>query len=217
LAAAKCPAIIKLCAVRVSLLDDDGTPEGTYYVSDKTVSLGFTPVLSTGQEREVRNGCDCVVATDKAPDVLLRFTFEIAQGVLEPGLLAMLLGQTPILDPDTPASVIGINMICDELCGKPYVALEAWAQAYDVDHPDPDFPWLHLRWPSTQWQLAPNTLSADFLSPALTGFSRGNSNFGDPFDDLPLDGTTPIAADCFAMWLQAEDPPTGVCGVQDIS
>ncbi len=215
MASAKCPAIIKLCAVRVTLLDDDGTPTEDYYVSDKTISLGFTPVVSEGQDREVRSGCDCIVAADKAPDILKRFTFEIAQGTLEPGLLAMILGQTPITDVD--GNTIGVNWNADQLtCAgtASHVALEGWSQAFDVDHPDADYPWLHLLWPDTQWQLAANTLSADFAQFALSGFSRGNTNFGDPYEDFPTDGTGLLQSEFFSMWLTAETPPSAVCGVQ---
>jgi hypothetical protein len=215
----KCPAIIKLCAVRVTLLDSTGAPvdaADNSYVSDKTVTLGFTPVVSEGQDREVRNGCDCIVASDKAPDLLKRFTFEIAQGVLEPALLAMLLGQTLITNDED--EVIGINWLTPATCvtSTTNVALEGWAQAYDSDHQDADLPWLHLLWPSTTWQLAPNTLSADFLQPALTGFSRGNTEFGDPYDDFPADGTGLLSSDFFSMWLTAEDPPTAECGAQSL-
>lgn len=220
MAAPKCLAIIKLCRVRVSLLNEDGSPEGSYYVTDKTVTLGFTPEVITGADTQVLNGCGCLVATNKDPDLLKRFTFEMSDGVLEPGMLAMLLGQAPILDPVTPANVIGVNWTLDQLtCAgtASHVALEGWSQAYDVDHPDADYPWFHLRWPSTQWQLAANTLGADFLQPALTGFSRGNTEFGDPFNDLPNDGTLPIDSSFFSMWLEAADPPDAECLVQQIA
>lgn len=219
MAAAKCLSIIKLCAVRATLLNADGTPSSTYYVTDKTVALGFTPDISTGQDREVRSGCDCIVAASKAPDILRRFTFQLDQGVLEPGLIAMLLGQQPILDPAAASNVIGVNWLVDQFaCGSPQsVALEGWSSAEDLDHPDADFPWLHWRWPSTTWQIGPATLNADYFQPQLTGFSQGNTEFGDPFTDLPLDGTTVIDSSFFSLWLQAEDPPTAHCGTQTIA
>lgn len=214
MAAAKCPLIIKFCAVRVTVLEDDGTPTEDYYVSDKTVTLTYTPVISEGQDREVRNGCDCIIGSDKAPDILKRFTFEVAQGVFEPGLRAMMLGQTPITDGD--GNTIGINYHSNTLTcgGAPYVSIEGWSQAYDVDHPDADYPWSRVIWPSTQWQIAPTTLSADFAQFPMTGFSRGNDNYGDPYNDFPDDGTGLLTCDFFAEFLQAEDPPTAVCGLQ---
>ncbi len=216
MAAPKCPAIIKLCAVRATLLNDDGTPTSTYYVSDKTVTLGFTPVISTGQDREVRSGCDCIVAAKKAPDILKRFDFTLDQGVLEPAFIAMLLGQQPILDPVTASSVIGVNWLTDAFsCGSPdIIALEGWSSAEDLDHPDPDYPWLHWLWPATTWQFGPQTLGADYFQPNLTGFSQGNTEFGDPYEDQPLDGTLIIDSSFFAFWLQSEDPPTAMCGTQ---
>ena len=218
MAAAKCLTSLKLCRVRVTLLDEIGAPDSDYYVSDQTISLGFTPVISEGADNELRNGCGQVIASHKFPDVLKRFTFALTEGAVEPGLLAMLLGQSPILDPANADAVIGVDWNVPACGQEPvYVALEGWSSAEDCDHPDPDFPWWHFRWTSTTWQLGDNTLSADYLTPALTGFNRGNSEFGDPYSDLPYDGTLPITADFFSMWLQAEDPPTASCGVQQIT
>src|SRR5580765_1755262 len=102
MAAPKCLAVLKLCAVRVTPLNDDGTMNdaGDYYVTNKTVTLGFTPDISTGSDREIRNGCDCIIAASKAQDILKRFTFQLDRGVLEPGLEAALLAQEAILDAD---------------------------------------------------------------------------------------------------------------------
>lgn len=216
MAAPLCLGSIGFCALRVTALDDTGAPDTDYYITDKSISLGLTTVISEGQDREVRNGCDCPIAFDKAEDVLKRFTFELAEGVVEPALLALLLGQDPILDPDTPTSVIGVNFRSDQLCGKPFVALEAWSKTSDLDHPNPTFPYWHWRWPATQWQLGANTLNADFLQPALTGFSRGNTEFGDPYNDLPADGTLVIDSDFFSFWM-ADDFPTAACGLQTLT
>jgi hypothetical protein len=219
MAAAKCLAALRFCTVRVTPLNDDGTPNdaGEYYVSDKTVTLGFTPDISAGADREIRNGCDCIIAASKAQDILKRFTFQLDRGVLEPALEAMLLAQESILDPVDAANVIGVNFSSDlAACVQGTVALEGWAQAEDLDHPDPDFPWWHFRWPWTQWQLGPGTLGADYFQPQVTGFNRANPVFGDPYLDLPASGTGVIANDFFGYWLQAEDPPSATCGIQTL-
>ncbi len=220
MAAPKCLAIIKLCAVRVTPLNTDGTVNdaGEYYVTDKTVQLGFTPDISTGQDREIRNGCDCIIAASKAQDILKRFTFTLDRGNLEPALEAMLLSQEAILDPDDADNVIGVNFSGDlGACDQGAVMLEGWAQADDLDHPDADFPWLHFRWPWTQWQIGPGTLSADYFQPQVTGFNRANTEVGDPYTDLPASGTGVITNDFFGYWLQSEDPPTAGCGVQTLT
>jgi hypothetical protein len=114
--AAICPTIVNLCAVRATLLDDDGSVLGTtdnVYVDDKPVSLQFTPEVETGDERTQKSGCGCVIATQKDPDVLKRFTLEFVDGTLSPGLAAFLLGQDLILgDGGDP---IGVNFTVD--CG----------------------------------------------------------------------------------------------------
>ena len=220
MAAAKCLAALKFCTVRVTPLNADGTPNdaGDYYVTDKTVTLGFTPELSTGADREIRNGCDCIIAASKAQDILKRFTFAFDRGVLEPALEAMLLAQTPIYDPAAAANVIGVDFSSDlAACTQTAVALEGWASAEDIDHPDADYPYWHFRWPWTLWQLGPGTLGADYFQPQVTGFNRANDQFGDPYTDLPADGTGLIAADFFSYWLEAEDPPAAACGIQTLA
>lgn len=220
MAAERCLIPIKLCAVRVTALNEVGGPTDEYWVSDQIITLGFTPVNSEGQDREVRNGCDCIIAADKADDIFKRFTLEISKGALEPGMEAAMLGQDPILDPATPTAVIGINYPADQITSctnRSRVALEGWSQAFNVDHQDTVYPWIHYRWPMTSWALGANTLGADFALEALTGFSITNPEFGDPYDDLPLDGTNKIDSSVFSWWYTADDPPTAACGVQDLT
>lgn len=222
MAAPLCLVPIKFCAARFTLLADDGTVSnttGNYFVTNQVVTLGFTPVYSEGQDREVRNGCDCIIAADLAPNLFKRFTFELSKGALEPALEAMLLGQDPILDPVTPTSVIGINYLTDQITcvgtqGK--VMMEGWTQGYEVDHQSGTYPWIHYRWPSTSWTLGANTLGADFQQEALVGFSRTNTEVGDPFADLPADGTSVIDSSVFSFWYTDDDPPDASCGLQTV-
>ncbi len=215
-----CPSTLKLCAVRLTLLDADGTPNSdpdNIYVTDKIITLGMNPVVSEGADREVRSGCDCIIAEDKADDILKRFSFEIGSGVLEPGMIAMLLGQQPINN--EAGDVIGVNWTTQTLVcgGQNRVALEGWTVAQNFDHPDETLPWVHFRWPDTRWQIAANTLSADFTTWAFTGYSRSNPSFGDPYNDLPLDGTYPIDASFFAFWQCSDNEfPTPACGTQTL-
>lgn len=217
------PTIVNLCRIRATLLDDDGTVLGTtdnVFVDDKPVSLQFTPEIETGDERTQKSGCGCIIATQKDPDTLKRFTFELVQGTFSPGLAAFLLGQDLVVD--TEGNAIGVNFTVEQLtCGDtsstPQVAFEAWAKA-QVGSAAAALPWVHFVWPSTSWQLGQNSLSADFANPTYAGFSRGNTEWNSgPYGDVPADGTGFLDIDFFAFWMTDVDPPTASPDLQDSS
>lgn len=221
----KCPGVIQFCRTRVTLLDDDGTPatgENTSYVSDKMVSLAINSDVEEGQRRTVRSGCGCIVVTKRDADALLGYTFELVDGVWEPALQAMMLGREPIYDDSDVPVVIGWNTAADQLtCGgtQAKVALEAWAYAWDGAGQDADLGVIRFLWPMTKWQEAPATLGEDATTPTLAGFSEKNGNWGlGPYDDAPVDGTTPLAVDFHARWMETLDSmPEAECGYQTIA
>lgn len=219
----KCPGIIQFCRTRVTLLDDDGSPAsgaGNYYVSDKMVTVAITPDVEAGQRRTVRSGCDCVVATQRSTDTLLGYTFELIDGVWEPALEALMLGYTALEDTSDDPVVIGYNVSGDQLvCGgtQPQVAFEAWAYAWDGNGQDADLGAIHFIWPLTKWQQSARTLGAEFLTPALTGFSERNENWVSPYDDSPTDGTTTVEPDFYAQFMvELDSLPDASCGLQTV-
>lgn len=218
----KCPGVIQFCRTRVTLLDSDGTPSSTSdnsYVSDKQVTLTVTSDVEEGTRRTVRSGCDCVVLTQRSPDTLLGYTFELVDGVWEPAMVALMLGYDALLSTDGTA-VIGYNVSGDQLvCGgtQPKIALEAWTYAWDGQGQDADLGAIHFIWPLTQWQVAPATLGAEPTTPTLTGFSQRNDNWLDVYDDGPTDGTTAVIPDFFAQYMvDASELPTASCGLQTV-
>lgn len=219
---AKCPGIIEICALRVTQLDDDGSPAAgadNFYVSNKTVTLAVNSDVEQGQRRTVRSGCGCIVATKRSRDILQGYTFEFTGGVWEPALEAMLLGGDPLLSTDGTAT-IGLNVSGDQI-GCDFVprkvALEAWANAWDVNGPDGDLAYIHYIWPSTQWQKGSETLSEDFAQQALTGFSERNLNWGTgPHADGPTDGTSHASVDWFAKFMTGTIPEAS-CDYQTVA
>ena len=215
----KCPGIIQFCRTRVTLLDSDGTPASPVqsYVSDKMVTLAITSDVEEGTRRTVRSGCDCIVVTQRAPDALLGYTFELVDGVWEPALFAMMLGYDAIVDTSDDPVVVGYNVSGDQLvCGgtQAQVALEAWAYAWDGAGQDADLGVVHFIWPLTKWQVAPGTLGVEALTPTLTGFSLRNTNWTDIYLDGPTDGTTPVDVDFFAQYMEdLANMPEASCAV----
>lgn len=188
--AGECFAAIHLCRIRATRLDATGNVEAgpnNLVVTDKPIQLGITPVLEQGQDKTLTGGCDCIVATYRGYDKLKRFDLELDLGALDPALIELLTGGEAILDGDVP---IGVQFSSQQFeCSgppTPNVAIEAWQDAWDVDHQADAFPYVRWIFPSSFWQFGAQTLQNDFLQPKLTGFTRGNDVWGEgPYGDQP--------------------------------
>lgn len=214
-----CPAAIHLCAIRVTRLDQLGNPlagPNNYYVSGNSIQVVVTPEIETGTEKILTGGCDCVIAAYKGTDKLKRFTLELDQGIIEPGLQEMMTGAAAIIDATTSsanATPIGVWWPTQLDCSatqQPNVAFEAWSDLWQDDHPVAT-PYKYLRyiWPSTHWQIGSTTLQNDFTQPKLTGFTRSNPLWGvGPYHDLPQ------AAQPMGGWFYDNNRPAASCGYQ---
>lgn len=215
--AAVCPSILHFCRVRVTRLDNVGnvaTPPNNSYVSAGAISLQYSPEISTGEDRELKTGCGCIVAQAKDPDILKRFNFELTMGLFEPALVEMLTGATVIMDGTDP---IGINFPDQTDCDfeTSYVAFEGWADAFDGDSPDPVRPYFYVVWPATTWTYGQTTLQNDFAQLPLAGFSRSNPQWGHgPYGDTGL--TDPVGK-VGAMTQLDQAPPDASCDYADIA
>jgi len=215
--AAVCPSILHFCRVRVTRLDNVGnvapSPNNSY-VSDGAISLQYSAEVSTGEDRELKTGCGCIVASAKDPDVLKRFNFELTMGKFEPALFEMLTGAAVISDGADP---IGIDFPNQTDCDfePSYVAFEGWADAFDGDSPDPVRPYFYVVWPSTTWQIGQTTLQNDFAQLPLTGFSRSNSQWGHgPYGDTGL--SAPIGPQGSLVQVEGA-PPVAECDYADVT
>lgn len=221
----KCLAIIKLCRTRATLLDSDGaadTGAGNMFVSDQAVSLAINADLQAATRRSVTSGCDCIIATDAGRATLLGFNLELVSGSWEPAMQSLLLDATAIYADTDPTVIVGVNHEGGDIlgCGSDprEVAFEGWAQAYSGAGVDADLPWYRVVFPRTRWSKAPQTLGVEFSQPGLSGQVFQNGNWGaGPYDDMPLDGTTPISVDFFAEFFTAEEPPTASCALQAVT
>jgi hypothetical protein len=213
--AGHCLASIHLCRIRVTRLDALGNPAAgpnNFYVSDKPISIGVTPVVSQGSDTELRGGCDCIIAQRKGNDLLKRFTLQLDLGVLEPALIEMLTGGDAIIAGGVPIGVwwpSGIS--CSDAQAQPNVCVEGWQDAWADDQQDATLPYVHWIWPSVRWQIGPHTLQNDFNQPQLNGETRANSQWGTgPFGDLP-EAAGPLGG----WFFEATVPPTADC--QDVA
>jgi hypothetical protein len=211
---ALCKAAIHLCAIRVTRLDDLGDPSpgpNNVFVSDNSIMLGVTPEIEAGEEKNLVGGCDCIIASYKGKDKLKRFSLELDQGLLEPALLEMLLGGSAILDGVDPIGMWWPSQLSCEDDTQPNLCFEGWQDLWEDDHLSNEggFRYLHWIWPSTYWQIGDHSLQNDFNQPKVTGFSRGNPNWG-----LGIFGDLPEAAEPLGGWFYDDAKPTAQCGWQ---
>jgi len=186
----ECLAAIHLCRVRITRLNDNGTPmagPNNVYVTDKPIQLNVTPVYEAGKDSTLVGGCDCIVATYRGFDKLKRFDFELDLAKLEWGLFEMLTGAAAI---SSSGAVIGNwfndNAFDCSVAAQPNVVLEGWQTGWEDDRQDTTFPYVRWLWPSTFWSVSALSLQNDFNQPKMTGFSRGNSAWGTGiFHDQP--------------------------------
>jgi hypothetical protein len=215
--AVNCGVSFGLCAVRITLVDAEGNVSGTTdnsYVSDKPISISLTPNIETGNTFSVRNGCGCSVARFKANDTFNWFEFSFASAALEPAMVAMMLGAETVVD---GSDVVGLAfptaLACDE--DEPAVALEFWTKHIVGSGQDGTHPWIHWVFPKTVWQLGDNTFEEGIAQPALNGFSRTNTQWGEgPYGDGPPDDQDIREG---GWWKTAVDPPSAACDTDDVT
>lgn len=220
-AATVCGTPIHICALRVTRLDSDGTvaaAPNNAYVTNNVLSVQVNPVIEQGLDSTLVGGCDCIIASYKGTDKLKRFEFVLNLPTFEPALLEMMTGASLIEDESDVPVPIGISWPQQLSCSdaqQPPVAIEWWADLWSEDNQDPDWPYVHSIYPLTYWQIGQQTAENDFAQPTLTGFSRINSQFGDPYSDLPGTGVAANFLDQGGEFLTTQAPPTAECGYQD--
>ena len=115
--AVNCGPSFGLCALRVTLLDELGNVESgeNSYVTDKQISLAFTPNVDTGATFQQRNGCGCSLAKFRAEDIFNWWDLTFTDGAIEDAMVALMTGATPITE---GGSVVGVHypeaVSCDE-------------------------------------------------------------------------------------------------------
>jgi len=213
----KCLTPLKICALRVTRLNQDGTPAAgpnNSYVTNRLSQIELGSEVREGDEQEMLDGCGCPILEFKEDDSFKRWTFGLSLGSIEFGLKEMLLGTPLILDDSTIPVPIGLQFNTPAGCGavRPKVALEVWSKAIAYDDQDPDKPWFHWVFPGAKFNPAPDslTLGADANPIVLNGRGVQNTRFGDPYNELPEppEGSGQV--------FLSEDFPVPECGYQTI-
>lgn len=215
--AVNCGPSFGLCALRLTLLDELGNVDAgdNSYVTDKQISLAFSPNVDTGNTFSQRNGCGCSLARFKAEDVFNWWEFTFTDGAFEPELMALAIGSTTITDgTDAVGTHFPSALGCDE--ARRQVSLEFWTQHIVGSNRDATYPYIHWVFPASVWQLGDNTAEEDFMNPVLTGFSRSNPLWGSgPYGDGPPDASD--VGPEGAAWKTADLPPVADCATASVT
>ena len=200
-----CYQSLDLCAVRAATLASDGSKQGAvvnggaYNLSP--ISLARSPIVSTGETLEQRDGCGniCVSITD--PDVTTGEDLTLTLCQLDLELIAILTGGEVLLD--SSGEVIGVEAP-DPSATAPLIAFESWTKAYEgssqVAAPRDNWHWV---WPGVKWNIGNWTIERGVLQVGLTGRASANANAGSgPFNDWPGAGIQQF----FGVFLASDIP-----------
>lgn len=208
-----CARHVFVCAMRVARLEANGVPDpgaNNLYVTDSLATLTVTPVISEGEEVEVKNACGEVCVNVKDCDRLKRLDLSLGLCYPDPQLLELLTGGVVL----TSGNAVGYGMppLGQAACPNG-VSVEVWAKRYDVaGAPDADFPYEHYALPRTYWQHGAKTFENGPIQIELNGFATENDNwFNGPANDWP------VASDRVMQSLPKASVPTASCGYQTIA
>ena len=174
-----------LCAVRLSVINDDGMPlysetDGSAY-SMTPISLQVTPTVEAGETVTTRTGCGDICYTRTDPDVDTGADLVLTLCTFDPELIALATGAEPI---DSGGATIG--------WAKGVVVADPteshfWTKTLDGSSPvaAPNDYWHHV-FPKVTWNLGSYTLGRDSLQMVLNGTATSNGNLGSGgFSDVP--------------------------------
>ncbi len=203
-----CPSVIHLCRVRFTRIDEFGDPvagPNNVYVSDKPMVLTMTPDILTGETKDLKSGCDALIATYRGQDIPKRTNLELDLGNISPGLEEMLTGGSIVTNSGEDPIGVNLREACDTQ--SPYVVTEAWQDLYECDRvPSAPYHYRHWTFPSSRWVKGPETAQNDFGQPKYTGFTVGNASWGvGIFGDLD----SPVGP--AGQWVYTNTIPVAAC------
>jgi hypothetical protein len=189
-----CFSAIDMLALRVTLLENDGTPDGgasNLYVTDDPIQLSQTPRVTTGATSEQKNGRGIPCAGKTAKDTLTGWTLAGTFCKFEVEMLQLMFGGTLLLGGTGGTESIGLadpDPADERQFG---VAIEAWSAAYDGVEEQGNFPsattglaYIHWAFPRVQCMPGPEEVKEGVIVQSWTGLATPNPNFGPGPDNL---------------------------------
>ena len=187
---------IQVVALRLALLEQDGTPlpgSQNLYVTDAVSKIEVNPIYTKGVDFEVINGQGAPQVLYKDMDWFKRYDLNmdliyqdpILEGMLIGGLAFTSQGETVGTSGPEPANHGGYF---------PGVSLEAWSKHITNGDIDPTYPYIRYVLPRTKWVRDKMTLDNSPMPQAYMGFTSANPNFyNGPANDWPYDSTRQLS------------------------
>jgi len=196
-----------LLAVRVSLLDTDGSPlcgepDGSAY-DMKPISLAVTPTVDTGETVTTRAGDGTICYTRSDADVNTGADLVLTICTFDLELIALMTGSESYTGPNGgPAMAVGTNT-------ADAVEAHFWTRTKDGSSnvAAPNTYWHHV-YPNVTWSIGSHTMGRDVLQMVLNGTAQVSSTIGaGGFSDIP---TTPTDPYWWNVWTAADLPDPAV-------
>lgn len=207
-----CAKQVQACAIRIARLEPNGVPDpgaNNLYTSDALTQLTVEPVLSEGDEFEVKNACGAVCVNVKDCDRLKRLDLTLGLCYPDPQLLELLAGGTVL----TSGAAVGYAFpeLGAEACPNG-VSIELWTKRYDSGGQPDAFPYEWYVLPRTYWQHSTRTFENGPITVELTGFATENDNwYNGPLNNWPVASTSVLQS------IPTMTLPDTVCGYQTIA
>lgn len=196
---ATCYTSLQLCALRLALLETSGAPDTGLlngYCTDAAIKLDISVEVSTGDDKELKNGCGDVIATFKEPDKIKRLNLGLDLSQLDMDVISFLDGSDTFR---SAGSVIGMQFPSVTAGLTRQVCVEAWSKAWDggqqaVDpFTTPDVTFFHWVFPLTKWVQDDKTVEDELMVFPMKGTSEENAHItaNGPFNDWPASVSGP--------------------------
>lgn len=207
-----CLPSIQACAMRVTRLEADGTPDvgaSNMYVTAGLITLTATPVWQDGAEMTVANACGDLCLDYQENSRLRRLDVELNICAPDPELSELLSGGTVL----TSAGAIGYAY--PSLLEDPNpngVSLELWSKRIDEDGaPDATFPYMWWVLPRVWLRIGAKNFENGPMNNPFSGRAKQNAQWGTgPMDDWPVASTRVL------QHLPTADLPDTLCGYQAV-
>lgn len=191
-----------LCAVRVSLLNADGSPlysepDGSAYLLTP-ISLQVTPTLDTGETVTVRTGCGDICYTRTDSDVPTGADLVLTVCTFDVELISLITGGENYTVNGAPAMAIGTQT-------PDPVESHFWTHTKDGSSAvaAPNTYWHHV-YPNVSWSIGNHTFGRDALQMVLNGSASVSSTIGSGgFSDIPTDPVDPY---WWNVWTDTDIP-----------
>lgn len=212
-----CSKSLKVCALGVTQLTQDGSPDigGDRFIVDDLITLTVSSEYGDDDdiERKSASGAVCLAYFSFGPFKRLNFTMDLCAA--NPELHAILVNGARL---QSSAAVgfawpeVGQVAACGT-SGYFGVGLEAWTLNVGLDGTtDPTFPYLHWLFPRTFWRVGDKNFENAEMVHSFEGIGLQNDQW--------LDGPSadwPVPSDRAGQWLPTATLPTAQCGPYTIA